>query len=172
MSRLPANLRNSLGRKSSLFASSLGRLPWSSQTSQRGPKLYKLPSLEESQVLFRSSTRLIAIWRQFPSQASTCFSLVTWKLEVLAAPIFLRSLSQILLGSCLCASSSLSLGPNLNRDSRRLGLYVAKASLVSSQRYFVTPGYLKLHNSQLSRRKLNKLIAPRVSNRYCNVNPR
>ena len=33
-------------------------------------------------------------WRQFPSQAPTCFILTTWKLGVLAAPTCLRSLSQ------------------------------------------------------------------------------
>ena len=40
---LPVNLRNSLGRRPSRFVSGLGRLPSSSQTPQRGPKLYKLP---------------------------------------------------------------------------------------------------------------------------------
>ena len=89
-----SHLRNSLGRKPSRFVSSLECLPWSSETSRRGPELYKLPSPEVSQVLLRSSTQPVAIWRQFPSQASTCFSLTTRKLEVLAAPTLLRSLSQ------------------------------------------------------------------------------
>ena len=89
-----SHLKNSLGRKPSRFVSSLWRLTWSSQTSQRGPKLYKPPSPEVSQVFLRSSTQPVGVWRQFISRASTCFSLATWKLEVLAAPAFIRSLSQ------------------------------------------------------------------------------
>ena len=89
------NLKNSLGRKSTRFVPSLGPLPWSSHTSQRGPKLYKLPSPVVSQVFLRSSTQPVAIWRQFPSRASACLSVTTWKLEVLAAPIFLEAYRKI-----------------------------------------------------------------------------
>ena len=98
-----SHLRNSLQRKPSRFVSGLERLPWSSQTptsprstvfcviwdcisssssSQRGPKLYKLPSPEVSQVFLRLSTQPVAIWRKFSSRASTSFSLTTWKLGV------------------------------------------------------------------------------------------
>ena len=94
MSWLPVKLRNSLGRKPSRFVSIPMRLPWSLPASQRGSKLFKLPLPEVSQVLLRSSTQPVGIWRQFPSPASTCFSLATWKLEVLAAPTCHRSLSQ------------------------------------------------------------------------------
>ena len=50
-------------------------LPWSSVAPRRGPELYKLSSPEVSHVvLLRSSTQPVAIWRQFPSRASTCFN--------------------------------------------------------------------------------------------------
>ena len=62
-------------RKPSRFVSSLERLPWSSQTSKRGPELYKISSPGVSQAFLRSSTQ--PIWRQFPSRASTCFCLMT-----------------------------------------------------------------------------------------------
>ena len=89
-----SHLRNSLGREPSRFVSSLEYLPWSSGTSRRDPELYKPPSPEVSQALLRSSTQPVAIWRQFPSQASNYFSLTARKLEVLATPSLLRSLSQ------------------------------------------------------------------------------
>ena len=73
---------------------SLGRLLWSLVTSHRGPGLYKPPSTKLSQVFLRTSTQPVELWRQFPSRASTCLSFATWKLKVLAAPAFLRSLSQ------------------------------------------------------------------------------
>ena len=89
-----SHLRNSLRRKPSRFVSSLERLPWSSKTSQRGPELYKPPSPGVSHIFLRSSTQPVVVWRQFSSQASTCFSLKTSKLGVLAAPASLRSLLQ------------------------------------------------------------------------------
>ena len=50
-------------------------------------------SPEVSQVFRRSSTQPVALWLQFPSRASTCFSLTARKLEFLAAPTFLQCLS-------------------------------------------------------------------------------
>ena len=81
MSWLPVNLRNSLGRKPSRFVSSPERLPWSSQTSQRGPKLYKLPSPEVSQAFLSSSTQPVAIRRQFPSSKASTWLSSCWRLR-------------------------------------------------------------------------------------------
>ena len=58
------------------------------------PRDYKPPSPEVPQVFLRSSTHPVAIWRQIPSLASTCFSLKTWKLAILAATTVFRGFSQ------------------------------------------------------------------------------
>ena len=85
---------NFVWRKPSRFVSSLERFPRRSETSRRGPELYKLTSPRFLQVLLRSSTQPVAILRQFPSRAPTCFSPTARKLEILAMPSFLRNLSQ------------------------------------------------------------------------------
>ena len=88
------HFKNSLGRKPSLFVSSPENFALELANIAERPEAHKPPSPEVSQVFLRSSTQSVAIWRQFPSHASTCFSLTTGKLAVLAAPAFLRSLSR------------------------------------------------------------------------------
>ena len=97
-----SHLRNSLGCNPPRFASCLECLPWSSEASRGGPVLYELTSPGVSQVLIRLNAQPVALWRQFSSPASTCFSLRTTKLAALATPTLLRSLSQ----NCLCAADA------------------------------------------------------------------